>query len=98
MKYAELSRSDFVRLSTPALETHCSENSKQIFPEMKLRGHVSNYYIQVSVSRKIGGPIVKLNNSLTDTRMWKLGTRPCSVISGSICFEFSLQCICSARL
>jgi hypothetical protein len=29
---------------------HCTENSKQIFPEIKLRGLVSNFYIHVSVS------------------------------------------------
>jgi hypothetical protein len=28
---------------------HCAENSKQIFPEMKLRGLVPNFYIHVSV-------------------------------------------------
>jgi hypothetical protein len=27
--------------------------------------------------------------------MWKLGTRPRSLISGNICFKFSLQCLCS---
>jgi hypothetical protein len=53
---------------------HCtenSENSKQIFPDMKLRGLVPNFYIHVSASdlyiptigpqtqySKIGGPIV----------------------------------------
>ncbi len=34
-------------------------------------------------------------NSLTDTCMWKLGTRPRSFISGNICFEFLVQCLCS---
>jgi hypothetical protein len=29
---------------------HCTENSKQIFPEMKLRGLVPNICIHVSVS------------------------------------------------
>ena len=29
---------------------HCTENSKQIFPEMNLRGLVPNYYIHVSES------------------------------------------------
>ncbi len=33
-----------------ALQMHCTKNSKQIFPEMKLRGHVPNFYIHVSVS------------------------------------------------
>jgi hypothetical protein len=31
-------------------ELHCTENLKQIFPEMKLRGLVPNFYINVSVS------------------------------------------------
>ncbi len=84
---------------------HCTENSKRIFPEMKLRGLVPNFYVHVSVSdlyistigpqmqyRKIGGPIVGLYKSLTDTCMQKVGMRPRSVISGNICFEFSVQC------
>jgi hypothetical protein len=29
---------------------HPTENTKQIFPEMKLRGLISNFYIPVSVS------------------------------------------------
>ncbi len=32
------------------LQMHCTENSKQIFPEMKLRGLVPNFSIHVSVS------------------------------------------------
>jgi hypothetical protein len=65
----------------PALQMQCTENSKQIFPEMKLRGLVPNFYIHVSVSdlyiptigpqqqyRKKGGPIVRIQYiSLTDT-------------------------------
>jgi hypothetical protein len=52
---------------------HCTKNSKQIFPEMKLRGLFPSFYIHVSVSdlyipaislqtrySKIGGPIVRL--------------------------------------
>jgi hypothetical protein len=31
-----------------ALQMHCTENSKQIFPELKLRGLAHNFYIQVS--------------------------------------------------
>jgi hypothetical protein len=43
------------RVLTPHLVTHsyamhCTENSKQIFPEMKLRGLVPNFCIHVSVS------------------------------------------------
>ncbi len=57
----------------------CSENSKQLFPEMKLRGLDSNFYSHVSVSdlyirtigpqtqySYIGGPIVGIYKSLTD--------------------------------
>jgi hypothetical protein len=52
---------------------HCTENSKQIFPEMELRGLVPNFHIFVSVAdfyiptigpqtqySEIGGPIVKI--------------------------------------
>ncbi len=59
---------------------HCTENSKQIFPEMKLRGLVASFYIHVSVSEffyippispqtqysKIGGPIVGTYKSHRD--------------------------------
>jgi hypothetical protein len=54
-----------------AQQTHCTENSKKIFPEMKLRGLVPNFYIHVSVSNLYiptkGGPIAGINESLTDT-------------------------------
>ncbi len=50
-----------IRIMT-TLQRHCTENSKQIFPEMKLRGLVPNSYIHVTVSdlyipriSKIGG-------------------------------------------
>jgi hypothetical protein len=59
---------------------HCTENSKQIFAEMELRGLVPNFYIHVSVSDlyipRIGlpimlycvcGPIVGIYKSLRDT-------------------------------
>ncbi len=58
---------------------HCTENSKQIFPEMKLHGLVLNFCIHVSASDlcipTIGpptmlycvcGPIVAIYKSLTD--------------------------------
>jgi hypothetical protein len=58
-------------ISLPSLQMHCTENSKQIFPEMKLCGLVPNFYIHVTVSdlniptigpqtqcSKIGGQIV----------------------------------------
>ncbi len=50
------------------LQRHCTENSKQIFPEMKLPGLVPNSYIHASVSDlyipTIGPPILL---QLTDT-------------------------------
>jgi hypothetical protein len=59
--------------------SHC-KNLKQIFPEKELCGLSPNSYIHVSVSylyipqsvclffcRKIGGPIVGINKSFTDT-------------------------------
>ncbi len=62
------------------LQKHCTENSKQIFPEMKLRGLVTNFLIHISVSvlyiptngppillQKIGGPIVGIYKSLKET-------------------------------
>ncbi len=33
-----------------ALQSHNIENSKQIFPEKELRGHIRNFHIHVSVS------------------------------------------------
>ncbi len=43
----------------------------------------------------IGGSIVGIHKSLTDI-MWELGTRPHSFIAGNICFQFLVQCLCSA--
>ncbi len=46
---------------TVARQRHCLENSKQIFPEIKLRGLVPSFHIHVSVSDlyipTIGPPI-----------------------------------------
>ncbi len=42
---------------------------------------------------RIGGPIVGIYKSLTETQMWKLGTKPRNFISGNICIEFSVQCL-----
>ncbi len=80
----------------PALQRFYTQNSKQIYPEMKLHGLVSNSYIDVSVSDyvfpgpvclfcggKTGGPIFGIYKSLTNTLMWKLGLRPRSLISGN---------------
>jgi hypothetical protein len=65
---------------------------------MKLRGLNPNSYIHLSVRhlytpaiappillQQIGGPIMGIytRKSLTDTLMWKLGTRPRSFISGN---------------
>ncbi len=36
--------------SERTLQGHCTENSKQIFPGMKLCGHVPNFHIHVSLS------------------------------------------------
>ncbi len=62
------------------LQRQYTENSKKIFPEMKQHGLSTNTYIYVSVSHffipnrsaysavgKIGGPIVGIHKSLTDT-------------------------------
>jgi hypothetical protein len=67
-------------ISLPSLQMHCTENSKQIFPEMQPRGLVPNLYSHVSVSdlyipmiglqtqySKIGGPIEGTYKSVTDT-------------------------------
>jgi hypothetical protein len=47
----------------PALQRYCTENAKQIFPEMKLRSLVPNSYIHLSVSHlnipKIALPILR---------------------------------------
>ncbi len=93
------------RKTTATLQRHYTENSKQIFPEMKQRGLVPNSYIHVSVSdwyiprsvclfccRKISGPIVGVNKSLIDTWVWKLGLRPRKFFSGHTYIGFSLQC------
>jgi hypothetical protein len=39
-----------LRQYSGTLQRHCTENSKQIFPEIKLRGLVPNFHIHVSVS------------------------------------------------
>ncbi len=42
--------------------------------------------------RRIGGPIVVIYKSLTDTWLWKLGLRPLSSFSGNTKIGISLQC------
>jgi hypothetical protein len=73
--------SDFLVIDgNVALQIHCTENSKQIFPEKKLRGLFTNFYIHVYVSglnipmispqmqySNIGEPIEGIYKSLTDT-------------------------------
>ncbi len=83
-------------------QRHCAKNLKQILPEMKLRSLVPNSFIHVSLSglciptisgcSQIGGLIVGIYKSLTDTRTWKLNMRPHSFISGNTSKEFCLQC------
>ncbi len=66
-----------------------TENSTQIFPEKKLRGHSPNIHIHVPVSdlyistidlpvllQEICRPILGIYKSLKDTWMWKLRMRP----------------------
>ncbi len=82
---------------------HCTENSKQIFSEMKLRGSIPNFYIHVSVSDlfipTIGPPIllyctfepiVGIYKSFKDTvhEYGNWGTRQHSFISGNFVLNF----------
>ncbi len=68
---------------------------------MKLRGIIPNFYVHVSVNdlyiptigpqtqySKIGGPIIGIYKSLTDTWMQKFGTRPCSSFLGIFVSNF----------
>ncbi len=52
------------------MQRHKTENSKQIFPEMELRGLSPNFFIHVSVRDlyipRIGLPILLQENMLTD--------------------------------
>ncbi len=52
------------------LSVHCTENQIYVFPEMKLRGLVSNAYIHVSETdfyiTRIGLPIWLQQNRQTD--------------------------------
>ncbi len=50
--------------------------------------------IHISSSR-IGRLVAGIYRSLTDAWMWKLGLRPQNSISGNICFEISVFCLCS---
>ncbi len=79
-----------------SLQRQNTENLKQIFSEMKIGGLSPNTYIHVSFfwaiyifprsvclfcCRKIGGPILGIFKSLTETWMWKLRLRPRSFFS-----------------
>jgi hypothetical protein len=78
--------------SDTALQRHCTENSKQIFPEMKLRDLVPNFYIHVLYMCEQF--IYSQDRPFLDSRMCKLATRPRSFISGNTQIGSSLQCIC----
>jgi hypothetical protein len=77
---------------------HCKQDLIYVFPEMKLYGLVPNFSRlgHLFCCNKIGGPIVGMYKSLTDTWILEWGTRPRCFISGNICFGFSEQCLCSA--
>jgi hypothetical protein len=77
-----------------ALQMHCTENSKQIFPEMKLRA--PNFYIHVSecnlyiptISPQTQYAAKEADKSWEYiNRGQKLGTKPRSFISGNIIFR-----------
>ncbi len=83
--------------------THYKQDPIYVFPEMKLHSLVLNFHIHVSVSdlyipmigphiscSRIDRPIVGIYKSLTDTWMWKLGTKPHSFISGISNFRYSV--------
>jgi hypothetical protein len=81
-----------VFLGPPVLytaKTKYRKISKQILPEKEYRGLCPNFHIHASVSdfyiptiglpillEEICRPILRLNKSLADTSMWKLGLRP----------------------
>ncbi len=83
----EAVQSMLYRLALPSFPIiHCNE-IRYVFPEMKLRGHVPNFYIYVSVSdlyiprigllfgySKIVRPILGKYKSLADTWMWNWKT------------------------
>jgi hypothetical protein len=94
-------------------ELHCTENLKQYSQKwycavsLPISTFMYRWVIYIIYILMIGPhillycvcwPIVWIYKSLTDIWMWKLGTRPCSFISGNSCFEFSVHCICCARI
>jgi hypothetical protein len=54
------------------MQRHNTENSKQIFPEKKLRGYSPNYYIHVSVS-DLNIPLIGLHILLQENRWTEPG-------------------------
>ncbi len=44
---------------------------------------------------RIGRPVFGIYKPLTDPWMWKLGRSPRNSYSGTLCFEFSVLCLCS---
>jgi hypothetical protein len=58
--------------SSPSLQRHNTENSKQVFPEKELRGHNLNFHIHVSVNDlyipTIDLPILLHENMWADPR------------------------------
>jgi hypothetical protein len=81
-------------LALSTLQRHFNENSKQIFPEMKLCSLKPNSYIHVSVNDlyipRIGRPILLQNRrpdrwNISRSQIHeaeKLGKRPCCFVSG----------------
>ncbi len=88
-------------------QIHCRENPIYVLPEKKPHGLRPSFHIHVSVSDlyipTIGPSIFLLQKRqtvgiyklLTETWMQELCLRPRSFISGNICFEFLVYCLCS---
>ncbi len=76
---------------------HCKDDPIYVFPEMKLHGLVPNLHIHVSVNDiyTVFPRSVHLFCCSKISRIG-LGTRSRIFISGNICFELSVKCLCSA--
>jgi hypothetical protein len=88
-----------------ALQMHCTENSKQIFPEIKLHGIFPNFCIHLSVSDlyipticpqtqycKIDRP---MDGKLNITHRYinvESENKAAQFISGNICCKILIQC------